>query len=130
VTILAGLLIPTSLPLLGMLMPGNLFRECAVTQRLSKTAGNELNNIIVIFLGVTVGAKASATMFLSLDTIKIIILGLVAFSVGTAPGVLFGKLMYWATKGKVNPLIGAAGVSAVPMATRVAQQVGIPRTSC
>lgn len=125
VIILTGLLIPASLPLLGMLMLGNLLRECGVTDRLSKTAGNELTNIIVIFLGVTVGATASAGSFLTLATIKIIVLGLVAFAVGTASGVLFGKLMHRITRGKINPLIGAAGVSAVPMSARVVQQVGI-----
>jgi|SRR5690554_3965167 len=124
VTVLVGLLLPSSLPLVGMLMLGNLFRECGVVERLSKAAQNELNNIIVIFLGVTVGATASADVFLRWDTIKIIILGLLAFAIGTAVGVLFGKLMCWWTKGKVNPLIGSAGVSAVPMAARVSQQVG------
>ena len=124
VTILCGFLIPAALPLIGMLMLGNLFRECAVTDRLSKSSQNELNNIVVIFLGVTVGATASASQFLRIETLKIIALGLVAFSVGTAMGVLFGKLMCWWTKGKVNPLIGSAGVSAVPMAARVSQMVG------
>lgn len=124
VTLLTGLLLPAALPLLGMLMLGNLFRECGVTDRLSKSSQNELNNIVVIFLGVTVGATASSADFLRIETLKIIALGLVAFSIGTAVGVLFGKLMCKWTKGKVNPLIGSAGVSAVPMAARVSQMVG------
>lgn len=124
VTILTGFLLPSSLPLIGMLMLGNIFRESGVVDRLFKASQNELNNIVVIFLGVTVGATASADVFLRLDTLKIIGLGLLAFSIGTATGVLFGKLMCWWTKGKVNPLIGSAGVSAVPMAARVSQQVG------
>jgi sodium ion-translocating decarboxylase beta subunit len=125
VTILTGFLLPSALPLIGMLMLGNLFRESGVVDRLFKAAQNELNNIIVIFLGVTVGATASADIFLTWETIKIVLLGLIAFSIGTAAGVLFGKLMCWLTKGKVNPLIGSAGVSAVPMAARVSQQVGL-----
>lgn len=124
VTLLTGFLLPSSLPLIGMLMLGNLFRESGVVERLFKASQNELNNIIVIFLGVTVGATASADVFLKWDTIKIVLLGLIAFSIGTATGVLFGKLMCWLTKGKINPLIGSAGVSAVPMAARVSQQVG------
>ncbi|HBS94002.1 MAG TPA: glutaconyl-CoA decarboxylase subunit beta, partial [Firmicutes bacterium] len=124
VTILTGLLLPSAVPLIGMLMLGNLFRESGVVERLSKTAQNELTNIIVIFLGTTVGATASAEIFLRLETLKIILLGLIAFSIGTAAGVLFGKLMCWLTKGKINPLIGSAGVSAVPMAARVSQEVG------
>lgn len=124
VTILTGLLLPSAMPLIGMLMLGNLFRESGVVERLSKTAQNELTNIIVIFLGTTVGATASAEIFLRLETLKIILLGLIAFSIGTATGVLFGKLMCWLTKGKINPLIGSAGVSAVPMAARVSQDVG------
>jgi len=124
VTILTGLLLPSAVPLIGMLMLGNLFRESGVVERLSKAAQNELNNIIVIFLGTTVGATASAEIFLRWETIKIILLGLIAFSIGTATGVLFGKLMCWLTKGKINPLIGSAGVSAVPMAARVSQDVG------
>jgi len=124
VTLLTGFLLPASLPLIGMLMLGNLFKECGVTERLSKGVQNELNNIIVIFLGVTVGATAASSEFLRVETLKIIALGLVAFSIGTATGVLFGKLMCWWTKGKVNPLIGSAGVSAVPMAARVSQMVG------
>ena len=124
VIILTGLLLPAALPLLGMLMFGNLIRETGVTERLSKAAQNELNNIVVIFLGLTVGAKATAAYFLTPDTIKIILLGLTAFAFGTAGGVLMGKLLYVITKGKINPLIGSAGVSAVPMAARVSQTVG------
>ncbi len=124
VIILTGLLLPAALPLLGMLMFGNLIRETGVTERLSKGAQNELNNIVVIFLGLTVGAKASAEYFLTPDTIKIVLLGLGAFAFGTATGVLMGKLLYYITGGKINPLIGSAGVSAVPMAARVSQAVG------
>ncbi len=124
VIILTGLFLPDAIPLLGMLMFGNLLRECGVTERLSKAAQNELNNIVVIFLGLTVGAKASAEYFLTPQTIQIIVLGLIAFAIGTAGGVLMGKLMCKLTHGKVNPLIGSAGVSAVPMAARVSQVVG------
>ena len=116
--------LPDAAPLVGMLMLGNLFRESGVVDRLFKTAQNELMNIITIFLGVTVGATATGSVFLKIDTLKIIALGLIAFCIGTAAGVLFGKLMCVATKGKVNPLIGSAGVSAVPMAARVSQKVG------
>jgi oxaloacetate decarboxylase beta subunit len=105
-------------------MFGNLLRETMVTDRLSKTAQNELMNIVTIFLGTTVGATANAETFLSPATLKIIALGLIAFSIGTAGGVIFGKIMCKATGGKVNPLIGSAGVSAVPMAARVSQKVG------
>lgn len=124
VTVLTGLVIPASIPLLGMLMFGNLLKECGVTDRLSKTVQNELNNIIVIFLGVTVGAKASADAFLRVETLMIIALGLLAFAVGTAAGVILGKVMCKLSGGKINPLIGSAGVSAVPMAARVSQTVG------
>jgi len=124
VTVIVSLLLPDACPLVGMLMLGNLFRESGVVSRISNTAQNELMNIITIFLGVTVGATATGSVFLSLQTIKIIILGLFAFGVGTAGGVLFGKLMCWTSHGKVNPLIGSAGVSAVPMAARVSQKVG------
>lgn len=124
VIILTGLLLPAALPLLGMLMLGNLLRESGVTDRLSKTAQFELSNIVVIFLGLSVGAKATADNFLTAETLKIIGLGLLAFAVGTAAGVLMGKLLYLITRGKVNPLIGSAGVSAVPMAARVSQSVG------
>ena len=123
-TIAVGMLVPSAAALVGALMMGNLFRESGVVERLSKTAQNELNNIIVIFLGVTVGATASAERFLTAETLKIIAMGLAAFAGGTASGVLLGKLMYWLTGGKVNPLIGSAGVSAVPMAARVSQVVG------
>ncbi|MDY6825812.1 MAG: sodium ion-translocating decarboxylase subunit beta [Bacillota bacterium] len=124
VIIITGLLLPSALPLLGMLMFGNLIRESGVTERLSKAAQNELNNIVVIFLGLTVGAKATAAYFLTPDTIKIILLGLTAFAFGTMAGVLMGKLLYILSRGKINPLIGSAGVSAVPMAARVSQMVG------
>ena len=124
VTILCSLLLPSAAPLVGMLMLGNLFKESGVVDRIFKTAQNELMNIITIFLGVTVGATASGKVFLSWNTIGIIALGLAAFCLGTACGVLFGKLMYILGKGKVNPLIGSAGVSAVPMAARVANKVG------
>lgn len=124
VTLIVALILPDSTPLVGMLMLGNLFRESGVVTRLSNTAQNELMNIITIFLGVTVGATAKGEVFLNLSTLSIVALGLIAFSFGTAGGVIFGKIMYKVTKGKVNPLIGSAGVSAVPMAARVAQKVG------
>ena len=124
VSLLTGLVIPASIPLVGMLMFGNLLKESGVTDRLSKTAQNELNNIIVIFLGVTVGAKASADAFLRVETLMIIGLGLAAFAIGTAAGVILGKIMCKLSGGNVNPLIGSAGVSAVPMAARVSQAVG------
>ncbi len=125
VTSIVGILLPSALPLLGMLMLGNLMRESGVVERLAKTAANELINIITIFLGVCVGAKAYGPTFLSPDTIQIVLLGLVAFAVATASGVLFGKLLYKLTGGKVNPLIGSAGVSAVPMAARVSELEGL-----
>ncbi len=124
VTLLCGLLLPAAVPLLGMLMFGNLMKESGVVNRLSDVAQNALNNIIVIFLGLTVGATATADVFLQLDTLGIIALGLFAFAVGTAGGVLLAKLMGALSKGKINPLIGSAGVSAVPMAARVTQKVG------
>lgn len=124
VTILISLILPDAAPLVGMLMLGNLMRESGVVERISKTAQNELMNIITIFLGTTVGATATGSVFLSVETIKIVILGLLAFCIGTAGGVLFGKLMCHVSGGKVNPLIGSAGVSAVPMAARVSQKVG------
>ena len=124
VTLLVSLLLPSAAPLVGMLMLGNLLKESGVCERLVKTASDSLMNIVVIFLGTTVGATATADAFLSLETLGIIALGVVAFGMGTAGGVLFGKLMCLLTKGRVNPLIGAAGVSAVPMAARVAQKVG------
>ncbi len=124
VTVVVVLVLPTTAPLVGMLMLGNLFRECGVVKQLTATASNALMYIVVILLGTSVGATTTAQNFLKMSTIKIVILGLVAFAFGTAAGVLFGKLMCWVTKGKVNPLIGSAGVSAVPMAARVSQKVG------
>ncbi len=124
ITIVVCLLLPTTAPLVGMLMLGNLFRESGVVKQLTETASNALMYIVVILLGTSVGATTSAEAFLNLETIKIVVLGLVAFIVGTAGGVLLGKLMCRLTKGKINPLIGSAGVSAVPMAARVAQKVG------
>ena len=124
VTIFVILLIPDTAPLIGMLMLGNLFRECGVTDRLSDTAQNALINIVTIPLGLSVGFKATYNSFLTLETIKIVVLGLIAFMLSTAGGLLLGDVMYVLTKGKVNPLIGSAGVSAVPMAARVSQTVG------
>ena len=124
VTIVVVLILPDTASLVGSLMLGNLFRESGVVKQLTETASNALMYIVVILLGTSVGATTSAQAFLRVDTIKIVVLGLVAFAVGTAGGVLFGKLMCKATKGKVNPLIGSAGVSAVPMAARVSQKVG------
>lgn len=124
VTIVVCSLLPSTAPLIGMLMLGNLFRESGVVRQLQETASNALMYIVVIFLGTSVGATASAEAFLKWTTIKIVILGLIAFAFGTAAGVLFGKIMCKVTGGKINPLIGAAGVSAVPMAARVAQKVG------
>ncbi|MCI6858597.1 MAG: sodium ion-translocating decarboxylase subunit beta [Eubacterium sp.] len=124
VTIVVCLVLPTTAPLVGMLMLGNLFRESGVVKQLSETASNALMYIVVIILGTSVGATTSAEAFLKVSTIKIVILGLIAFAVGTAAGVLFGKIMCKVTGGKVNPLIGSAGVSAVPMAARVSQKVG------
>ena len=124
VTVVVCLILPTTAPLVGMLMLGNLFRESGVVKQLSETASNALMYIVVIILGTSVGATTSAEAFLNVSTIKIVVLGLVAFAVGTAAGVLFGKLMCKVTGGKVNPLIGSAGVSAVPMAARVSQKVG------
>ena len=123
-TVIVALLVPSSVVLVGTLMLGNLFKETGVVDRLSKAAQNELLNIITIFLGVTVGATATAETFLRKETLLIIVLGLLAFSFSTAGGVLFGKLMCKMTHGKINPLIGSAGVSAVPMAARVSQTVG------
>lgn len=124
VTVLVSLILPSAASLVGMLMLGNLFRESLLTDRLSKTAQNELVNIITIFLGTTVGATANAETFITVKTLSIVALGLIAFSIGTAAGVICGKIMYKTSGGKVNPLIGSAGVSAVPMAARVAQKVG------
>ena len=124
VTIVVCLILPTTAPLVGMLMLGNLFRECGVVKQLTETASNAMMYIVVILLGTSVGASTSAEAFLKISTLKIVLLGLIAFAFGTAAGVLFGKLMCLVTKGKVNPLIGSAGVSAVPMAARVSQKVG------
>ena len=121
---MVGLILPTTVPLVGMLMLGNLFRESGVVRQLTDTASNALMYIVVILLGTSVGATTSAEAFLNLDTLKIVALGLCAFIFGTAAGVLFGDLMMVITKGKTNPLIGSAGVSAVPMAARVSQKVG------
>ena len=124
VTVFVAVLVPSAAPLVGCLMLGNLFRESGVTERLSKTVQNELINIVTIFLGITVGATATAETFLSLNTLKIIAMGVVAFGLGTAGGVLLAKFMNLFLKNKINPLIGSAGVSAVPMAARVSQVVG------
>ena len=124
VTVVVCLILPTTAPLVGMLMLGNLFRESGVVNQLTETASNALMYIVVIMLGTSVGATTSAEAFLKMDTIKIVILGLVAFAFGTAGGVLLGKLMCKLSGGKINPLIGSAGVSAVPMAARVSQKVG------
>ncbi|HEY5466267.1 MAG TPA: sodium ion-translocating decarboxylase subunit beta [Clostridia bacterium] len=124
VTIVTSLLLPSIAPLIGMMMLGNLFRESGVVERISATAQNELINIVTIFLGVTVGATANAQRFLQVETLQIIALGLFAFIFSTVGGTLFGKIMYLVTGGKVNPLIGSAGVSAVPMAARVSQIEG------
>ena len=124
VTILVSFIVPDATALVGMLMLGNLFRESGVVDRLVKTAQNELMNIVTIMLGVTVGATATASNFLKIETLAIILLGLIAFSIGTATGLLFAKLMNKFSGGRINPLIGSAGVSAVPMAARVSQKVG------
>ena len=124
VTIVVGLILPTTVPLVGMLMLGNLFRESGVVRQLTETASNALMYIVVILLGTSVGATTSADAFLNWATVKIVLLGLAAFIFGTAAGVVFGNIMCKATGGKINPLIGSAGVSAVPMAARVSQKVG------
>ncbi len=124
ITIVVALILPDAAALIGCLMFGNLLKECGVTERLSKTVQNELMNIVTVFLGITVGATATASTFLALGTIKIIVLGVIAFGFGSAGGVLLAKLMNLFLKEKINPLIGSAGVSAVPMAARVSQQVG------
>ena len=124
VTVIISLIVPSAAPLVGMLMLGNLLKESGVCDRLVKTAQNELMNIITIFLGVTVGATTTADKIINVEFIKVLLLGVTAFMIGTAAGVLFGKLMYIFSGGKVNPLIGSAGVSAVPMAARVSQKVG------
>ena len=124
VTVIIALLVPSAAPLVGMLMLGNLLKESGVCDRLVKTAQNELMNIVTIFLGVSVGATTTADKIITAEFAKVIVLGVIAFSIGTAAGVIFGKIMYAVTGGKVNPLIGSAGVSAVPMAARVSQKVG------
>ncbi|RST83630.1 sodium ion-translocating decarboxylase subunit beta [Blautia sp. SG-772] len=124
ITIVVCMILPTTAPLVGMLMLGNLFKESGVVKQLTETASNALMYIVVILLGTSVGASTSAEAFLNVDTLKIVLLGLVAFCVGTAGGVLFGKIMCKMSGGKINPLIGSAGVSAVPMAARVSQKVG------
>ena len=124
VTIIVALTLPDAAILVGCLMMGNLMKESGVVERITKTAGNELMNIITIFLGFSVGCTTNAATFLNIQTVEIIVLGIVAFSVGTAGGVLLGKVMCVVTHGKINPLIGSAGVSAVPMAARVSQKVG------
>ena len=124
VTVVVCLILPTTAPLIGMLMLGNLFRECGVVRQLTETASNALMYIVVVLLGTSVGATTSAKAFLNATTLKIVALGLIAFAFGTAGGVLVGKIMCLATHGKINPLIGSAGVSAVPMAARVSQKVG------
>ena len=124
ITIVVCMILPTTAPLVGMLMLGNLFKESGVVKQLTETASNALMYIVVILLGTSVGASTSAEAFLNVDTLKIVLLGLVAFCVGTAGGVLFGKIMCKLSGGKLNPLIGSAGVSAVPMAARVSQKVG------
>jgi sodium ion-translocating decarboxylase beta subunit len=124
VTVVVGLMLPSVAALIGMLMLGNLFKESGVVGRLSDTAQNGLINVVTIFLGITVGATAKAELFLKKETLLIVLLGMVAFAISTAAGVIIGKIMYKVTKGKVNPLIGSAGVSAVPMAARVSQVVG------
>ena len=124
VTVVVSMILPTTAPLIGMLMLGNLFRESGVVRQLQETASNALMYIVVILLGTSVGATTSAEAFLNWTTIKIVVLGLCAFAIGTAAGCLLGKLLCFITKGKINPLIGSAGVSAVPMAARVSQKVG------
>ncbi len=124
ITVVVCMILPTTAPLVGMLMLGNLFRESGVVKQLTETASNALMYIVVILLGTSVGATTSAEAFLNLDTLKIVALGMIAFALGTAAGVIFGKIMCKATGGKINPLIGSAGVSAVPMAARVSQKVG------
>lgn len=124
VTIVVVLILPTTAPLVGMLMLGNLFRESGVVKQLTETASNALMYIVVIILGTSVGATTSAEAFINLQTLGIVALGLIAFAIGTASGVIFGKILCKLTGGKINPLIGSAGVSAVPMAARVSQKVG------
>jgi oxaloacetate decarboxylase beta subunit len=123
-TIFTGLVVPAATPLVGMLMLGNLFRECGVVSRLVKTTENELLNLVTIFLGTSIGASMTADLFLNPQTLFILFLGLLALSIGIASGILFAKVMNLLCRDKVNPLIGSAGVSAVPMAARVCQKVG------
>jgi len=125
ITFFAAMLVPPAAPLIAMLMGGNLLRESGVVDRLSKMAQNELINIVTLFLGISVGMKMSAEVFLTAETIKVIVLGIIAFMCSTFGGVLLGKIMYYVTKGKINPLIGSAGVSAVPMAARVSHDIGL-----
>ena len=125
ILLITALFLPAAMPLIGMLTFGNLLRECGVVERLNRTAQNELINLVTIFLGLAVGSKLQAATFLNVQTIGILVLGAFAFSVGTASGLIMGKIMYRMTGGKVNPLIGAAGVSAVPMAARVVNRVGL-----
>ena len=124
ITAIIAILLPSAAPLIGCLMLGNLMKECGVTERLSKTVQNELMNIVTIFLGISVGATATADAFLNFQTLGILLLGIIAFAMGSASGVLLAKFMNLFTKNKINPLIGSAGVSAVPMAARVSQTVG------
>ena len=124
VTLVVGLLLPDAIPLLGMLMLGNLFRESGVVERLSSQAQNGLINTVTIFLGISVGCKAKGEIFLTLQTIEILVIGICAFVLGTIGGLLVAKVMCKITKGKINPLIGSAGVSAVPMAARISEDVG------
>ena len=124
VTVIVCLILPTTAPLVGMLMLGNLFKECGVVRQLTDTASNALMYIVVILLGTSVGASTSAEAFLNASTLKIVVLGLVAFAVATASGIIVGKIMCKATHGRINPLIGSAGDSAVPMSARVSQKVG------
>ena len=124
VTAVVGLIVPDAVPLVGCLMFGNIINVCGVTERISKTAQNELMNIVTIFLGISVGATATAQNFLSIQTVIIVLCGLAAFCVSTIGGLLTAKIMNWISGGKINPLIGSAGVSAVPMAARVSQTVG------
>ena len=125
ITLMCAFLLPDAAPLIGLLMFGNLMRECGVVERLNQTAQNALINIVTIFLGLAVGSKLSADQFLSVQTLGILVLGAVAFGIGTAGGVWFAQLMNLFSKEKINPLIGAAGVSAVPMAARVVNKVGL-----
>lgn len=125
ITVVTGLVVPSALPLIGMLMMGNLFREAGVVKRLWKASENELSNLVTIFLGVSVGATMTASTFLTVETVEILLMGLLAFSLGIAGGVVLGKIMYVVSGGRVNPLVGAAGISAVPMAARVVQKEGL-----